>query len=65
MHEELNANSAYVMILNQTATFSNNYILDINQTSTWFDLSSYPAGLYTLILICDGMAVDAKNLIIN
>jgi Zn-finger protein len=40
MHEELNANSAYVMILNQTATFSNNYILDINQTSTWFDLSS-------------------------
>ena len=53
------------MILNQTATFSNNYILDVQQTSTWLDLSSYPAGAYTLILICDGMAVDAKNLIIN
>ncbi|HBH05782.1 MAG TPA: hypothetical protein DDX92_04170 [Flavobacteriales bacterium] len=60
-----NATSAYVMILNQTATFSNNYILDVQQTSTWLDLSSYPAGAYTLILICDGMAVDAKNLIIN
>jgi hypothetical protein len=60
-----NCSSAYLMILNQTATQSNNYILDINGNETTIDVSDFNNGIYTIVLVCDGIATDAKTLIIQ
>lgn len=59
------ASSAYMMILDQTSTGTSNYIIDVSQTETSIDISAYEPGLYTVILICDGVARDAKNLVIH
>src|SRR5690606_19906216 len=59
------ASSAYLMILNQTSTVSNNYIIDVNLSQVNINLSTYSSGVYTLVLVCDGMAVDAKNMVIH
>ena len=55
--------SAYIQVLNQNTATSNNYILDTNSNSTNIDFSSYPVGLYSIFLNCDGTTVDSKNLI--
>lgn len=60
-----NCNSAYLMILNQTATQSDNYILDTNGNETTIDVSDFNNGIYTVVLVCDGIATDAKTLIIQ
>lgn len=59
------ASSAYIMVVNQTATVSNNYIIDTNLSETNIDLSSYQTGVYTVVLVCDGVAKDAKNLVVQ
>jgi len=59
------ASSAYLMILNQTSTICNNYIIDIELSKTTINLSAYQTGFYTIILVCDGVARDAKSLIIQ
>ena len=59
------ASSAYIMLVNQTATVSNNYIIDTNLLETNIDLSSYQTGVYTVVLVCDGVAKDAKNLVVQ
>jgi hypothetical protein len=59
------ASSAYLMVLNSTATTSNNYILDVNQTPTTFNVSNFQQGVYSVILVCDGVAVDMKSLIVQ
>lgn len=53
------------MILNQSATNSSNYIIDLNVETKNIDLSGYSIGSYTVVLICDGIATDAKTLIIQ
>jgi hypothetical protein len=57
--------SAYLMIIGGygTSGTSNNYILDINNTSTNIDISNYLDGYYTVALVCNGQIVDAKTLI--
>jgi len=59
--------SSYLIVMNQTGTSFNNYILDSNSTSTQcnINLDNFQSGLYTVVLICDGVATDAKQLIIN
>lgn len=59
------ATSAYLMLLNQTSTVSNNYIIDTNLSEKSINISTYQNGVYTLVLVCDGVAVDAKNLVIQ
>ena len=59
------ASSAYLMVLNYTATTSSNYILDVNQTQTTFNVSNFQLGVYSVILVCDGVAVDMKSLIVQ
>ncbi len=54
--------SAYITVLNQSTAISNNYILDINVDEVTIDLTSYPLGLYSVILVCDGEIQDSKNL---
>jgi len=59
------ASSAYLMVMDYTATTSYNYILDVNQTQTTFNVSNFQTGVYSVILVCDGVAVDMKSLIIQ
>lgn len=58
-----NTSSAYLMILNQSATSSSNYILDLSIEEKDINLSNMSTGIYTVVLICDGIATDAKTLI--
>jgi subtilisin family serine protease len=59
------ASSAYLMVMNDFGTVFNNYILPLNSHSHNIDISNYVAGAYNVILVVNGIAVDAKNLIIN
>jgi hypothetical protein len=59
------AASSYVMIVNQTGTSFSNYILGSNQSQITINLDNYQFGLYTVVLVCDGIATDAKQIIIN
>ena len=57
--------SSYLMIINQTATQSNNYILNNQQNNVSISLNNYPSGLYTVVLITNGVIADAKHLLVN
>ena len=59
------ATSAYLMLVNQTTSNSNNYILDLEESSVIIGLSAYQSGLYTVILVCDGEIYSTKNLAKN
>lgn len=59
------ASSAYLMVMDFTASTSYNYILDVNQTQTIFNVSNFQPGVYSVILVCDGVAVDMKPLIVQ
>ncbi len=56
--------SAHLMIIGiyETGT-SNNYILDASSSQTTLDISKYPAGLYKVVLVCNGKNVDTKSLL--
>ena len=54
--------SAYLMLVNQTTSNSDNYILDLEESSVTIDLSAYPLGLYSVVLVCDGDIYSSKNL---
>jgi subtilisin family serine protease len=57
--------SSYLMIMNQTGTSFNNYIINQSSNQISINLENFVSGLYTVVLICDGVAKDAKQLIIN
>ncbi len=57
------ASSAYVMVVDMNTGNSDNYILDVQQTSTSIDISANAVGLYNVILVCDGEVQNSKNLI--
>ena len=59
------SSSAYIMITSTTNGTSNNYILNVNVFETSIDVSDYPQGIYGVALVCDGIIVDAENLIIE
>jgi len=55
--------SSYLSIIGITnSTTTNNYILDSNQSSISISTSSFPTGVYTVILVVDGQILDAKGL---
>ncbi len=56
------ASSAYIMLVSTTSGASNNYIVNLNEQSISIDVSTYSNGIYSIVLICDGVAVDSKNL---
>jgi hypothetical protein len=57
--------SAYLMIINQTGTTFNNYIINSTSSVSTINLSEYQNGIYTVLLICNGVVKDAKQLLIN
>ena len=58
-------NSAYLMVLGYYGStgISNNYLLDANSSQTTLNFNEYPAGFYTVALVCNGQIVDAKTII--
>jgi subtilisin family serine protease len=58
-----NCNSAYIMLLNQTGTEATNYLLNLSTNSITVNMTNLVWGSYTAILICDGVATDAKMII--
>ena len=54
-----------MMILNHSSTSVSTYMLDPNLTSETVDVSGLIAGLYSVVLICDGVSVDAELLVIQ
>lgn len=64
-YKATDASSAYLMVLNQTATQSHNFILNTNLETKSLDLSDLLPGSYTIILVCDGVAKDGKSLIVQ
>lgn len=58
-----NANSAYLMVVNQNTGDTNNYIIDTENDSRVIDLSGFASGLYPIILICDSDIQNSKNLL--
>ena len=56
------ASSAYLMVVSTVTGISNNYILDVNETSINLNVSGYSSGIYSVALVCDGEIVDSKNL---
>ncbi len=56
------ASSAYLMVVSPVTGISNNYILDVNETSINLNISGYSPGLYSIALVCDGVITDSKNL---
>lgn len=59
-----NATNAYLSITGvYGSNVANNYILDINQNNITIDMSSYPAGIYTVSLIANGSVVDQMSII--
>ncbi|MDR2010328.1 MAG: S8 family peptidase [Bacteroidales bacterium] len=60
-----NVNSAFIKVINQLGTNSSTYTINVSKNSTTINLKGYSAGLYTVILVCDGTEYDAQSLIIQ
>jgi hypothetical protein len=60
-----NSTSAYVVIASLTTGNSNNYILNTTSSQKTIDISNYPAGNYSVVLIVNGQIIKSKNLIKN
>lgn len=57
--------SAYLMVNMPYTGYTNNYILDLNNTQIQIDVSAYPPGVYGVILVADGQMVDELGLVVN
>jgi hypothetical protein len=63
-YEARKATSGYLSIVQPYTSVSNNYMIDVNQTSTTLNLSGYIPGTYFIRLICDGQIRDEKTIVI-
>jgi hypothetical protein len=57
------ANSAYLMLVHQNTGNTSNYIIDTEENSHTIDLSNMATGLYSIILVCDGVIQGSNNLL--
>lgn len=56
--------SSYIAITGlYGSSISHNYIIDMNEDTIQIDISQYPAGVYNIVLVSDGVITDSKNLI--
>ncbi len=49
----------------KTICNSHSYILDVNQNQATIDVANYQTGVYNVILVCNGQAVDASTLVVQ
>lgn len=59
-----NASNAYISITSNGGP-AQNHILDLNNTDITIDVSTLNTGVYNVVLICDGQAVDMKTLLVQ
>lgn len=59
------ATTAYLAIVNQSATVYKQYSLNTQQVSVTLDINELDPGMYSVLLFCDGQEYDAKSLIVQ
>lgn len=64
-YEAQEATSAYLLITSPYTNSVNNYIINTQDSSHTIDVSAFPPGLYSIVLICDGELADQKVLLIQ
>ena len=42
-----------------------NYVIDVNTDTLNIDMSGYPTGVYSVVLVTDGQITDVKELVKN
>ncbi len=57
------ANTAELMLLNSTGTYSQVYGLSPISSQYTVDVSAIPAGIYSIVLLCDLVAIDSKQFV--
>ncbi len=60
-----NSSSAYFVIVGLNNNINNNYILNTSSTQKTINITNYPTGQYSVVLIVDGQVIASKNLIKN
>lgn len=61
----VNASSAYLILSRPYTSTQNQYIINPTLNQTTINVSGLATGVYTVILVCDGVAKDVKSLIIE
>lgn len=61
----INANSAYLILTRPYSGSQNQYIINPSLNTTAINVSNLTSGVYSVILMCDGVAKDVKSLIIQ
>ena len=61
----INANSAYLILTRPYSGSQNQYIINPSLNTTAINFSNLTSGVYSVILMCDGVAKDVKSLIIQ
>ena len=61
-YEASEASSACFVVAGNSNSYINNYILDSAENEVLIDVTSFPAGVYTVALVCDGVVRDAKQI---
>ena len=58
-------NNAYLMLINISGNNNNvgNYVLDLNTDNININISNYPTGIYSVVLVTDGAITDVKEMI--
>lgn len=59
-----NSTSAYLLINMPYTGVTNNYLLNVQADEILIDVSNYPTGTYSVILIADGVMVDEISLVV-
>lgn len=57
-----NATSAYLILSMSGSAGSNQYILDVDNSSVQLNLGDHPPGAYNLVLVVNGQPVDLRTL---
>ena len=60
-------NDAYLMLINISGNSNSvgNYVIDVNDNQIDINLSNYPTGIYSVVLVTDGQITDVQELIIE
>jgi subtilisin family serine protease len=64
MYKINKANEAYLRVTNSNFfSFTNIYMIDVNNNNKIIDMPEYPSGIYILTLVCDGRIVESITFI--
>lgn len=64
-YNQLNCNSAYLMLVNVNTNASANYILNLNSAGITINTTACTPGLYRVVLVCDNNVTESHNLLIQ